>query len=94
MKRLILSIVIFLSLTSPVSAMDFTAPEAPEAAQPYMPEDTESFGEGVWYIIKAAISDLQPSIRQASGICLSMIAAVVLLSVLSGFSKTAKGQPD
>jgi len=89
MKKWIIAILLLSLLMSPVSAMEFTAPPAPEAAAPYMPDEQETFAEGLWYILKTAIKDLYPNLASASGMCLSLIAAVLLLSVISTFSENA-----
>lgn len=86
MKKLLIVILLIFLVSLPVSAMEFSAPEAPKSAQEYMPENTETFSEGLWQIIKAAISQLQPGIAEASGVCVSMIAIVVVVGLLSGFS--------
>lgn len=89
--RIVISLFIILTLLIlPVSAMEFTAPAAPNAAEEYLPADVESFGEGLWYVIKSAISDLQPSIAEASGICLSLIAITLLVSIFQSFSGSTK----
>lgn len=80
-------ILIVIILAVPASAMEFTAPVAPEGAEIYMPEDTESFGEGLWHILKTAIYNLEPEIANASGICLALIAVVILLSMADAFLK-------
>lgn len=90
MRKVVLLIFIILLFASPVSAMDIAAPDVPEAAEEYMPYDTESFGEGLWYIAKKAIAQLQPSITGAAGICLSVIAAVLLTSLLKTFDGNGK----
>ena len=91
MKRLICVFVLLTFCTMPVSAMEFTAPTAPDSAQMYMPEDTESFADGVWYIFKAAVAALQPDFAKASGICLLLIAAVLILSVSNSLTKQEFG---
>lgn len=90
MKRLLMLIVIIALFAIPVSAVDFTAPEAPDSAQVYMPPDTESFGEGLWYVFKTALAELQPRFAEASGICLSLIAVVLLASILKSFLGSSK----
>ena len=90
MRRFVLLIITVIFLTIPVSAIDFTAPAAPDTAEEYMPENTESFGEGLWYILKSAIHKLQPSISEASGICLSLFAITILTSLLHSFSGSTK----
>ena len=88
MRKWVIICIFLCCMVLPVSAMEFTAPVAPEAAQPYMPEDTESFGEGLWYILKTAISYIKPEIADASGICLSVIAVVLLMSILSTLTQS------
>lgn len=75
----------------PVSAMEITAPAAPESAQKYMPEEKETFAEGLLHILKSAISALRPELADASGVCMSLIAIVLLISILSSFSETSAG---
>lgn len=87
MKHSLILITLLMILAVPVSAMEFTAPVAPESAQKYMPEDTESFGEGLLYLLKTAIATIEPAITKASGICLSLIAVVILLSIADAFTE-------
>ena len=89
MRRIILLIFIAFMVATPVSAMEFTPPEAPDGAQVYMPEDNQTFSEGLWYVIKTAISKLQPSLTEASGVCLSLIAVTILVSILQGLTESA-----
>lgn len=90
MKKLLIPIFWLLILLIPVRAMEFSAPIAPDRAQTYMPQETESFGEGLWYVIKTAISELQPSMAETSAICLSLIVVNILVSVLQNFSGSGK----
>ena len=90
MRRIVLLILIAGFFIIPVKAMEFTAPNVPEGAEEYMPENTETFSEGLWYVIKTAISKLHPSITEASGVCLSLIAVTLLVSILEGISDSAK----
>ena len=91
MKKLLLTVMIIALLAVPVQASQIEAPAVPEAGEEYMPEDVDSFGEGLWYIIKKALSKLQPDLVAASGICVSLIAIVLFVSVLNGFSEKTKG---
>lgn len=84
MKKLRMLIVIILLLAVPVSAEGFTAPEI---SNPYMPAAVEDFSDGLWYVIKNAVHSLAPEIRDACGICLSVIAVAMLISMItSAFS--------
>ena len=61
MRKLILLLIMLALIATPVCAMEFTVPDAPDSAQEYMPETTGSFGKDLWYIIKSAISKSLPS---------------------------------
>lgn len=91
MRRWILSLFVICFLLLPVSAETFSAPVAPDGALEYMPEDNETFAEGLWYIIKTAVSNLRPELAGASKVCLSIIVAVLLLSIFSSISKASHG---
>lgn len=91
MRKWIIALLLLSFMAVPVSAMEFTAPTAPESAQPYMPQENESFAQGLWYILKTAISALQPELASASRVCLSLLAAVLLLSIVNNLSKSALG---
>lgn len=90
MRKLFLLIVVICLFSSNVSAMEFTAPEAPDSAEDYLPAESGSFGEDLWYVIKSAIYALQPSIAEAAGVCLCLIAIVLLVSMLQSFTGLSK----
>lgn len=86
MRKVIIIIILILATAIPVSAKGPDVPDVPESGERYMPEDTESFGEALWYIIKQAITDFLPEISQSAGICLSVMGIMLLVSVLDCFS--------
>ena len=69
----------------PVYALDFQAPEVPESGSEFMPDDTQSFSDGLWSIIKEGIAHIKPSLVQSAGICFSVTACVILCSVIKTF---------
>ena len=73
------------------TSMDFIAPTAPDVAQRYMPENTESFTEGILYVIKTAFSELQPELADSVKICISLIAVVLIINILQSFAKHTYG---
>ena len=83
MKRLLTLILVLSVIALPVNAMDFSAPTAPQEAQKWMPDETESFGEGLLFVIRSAMDVVQPSIMEASGVCVALIAASLLVGLLS-----------
>jgi len=87
MRKLLIVITLICSMAIPVYATEFDAPIAPESAQLYMPAETESFADGLLYVIKSAIQAFHPSLANISGICLSLLATVLLLRILSNLSE-------
>ena len=69
-----------------VSAMEFTAPTAPEAAEQFLPDSPGTFSQDLWYIIKKAIAFLYPSIAESADTCVAVIIIAILLSILEGFT--------
>lgn len=51
-----------------------------------MPKTTESFGEGLLYVIKSAISAIKPGIAKAAGLCVCVIGIVMFTSLFGGIS--------
>lgn len=88
MRRILLLIIFIVMFIQPVKATEFTAPEVPDVAEEYFPEDAQTFSEGLWEIIKIAISKFSPNIASSAGVCLSLIAIILLLSVLKSISST------
>lgn len=82
MKRAVLIFVMLLLLSVPVSAQDYTAPEVSGDAAALLPEDRDSFGEGLWYVVTSAFSQLHPSLMEGIGTSLSVIAAALLICIL------------
>ena len=91
MRKIVILLFLITAFAMPVSAMEFTAPTAPDSALEYMPQDTESFADGLWYVIKSALHTLMPDVSEAAGTCLCLVAVVCLTSVLEGFSGVSKG---
>lgn len=89
MRKWIFALLVLSFLVLPVSAMSFTAPTAPIEAQKYMPDQQENFAEGLLYIIKSAVSAIRPELSEASGVCLSLIAIVLLVSILNSFTQSS-----
>lgn len=90
MRKFVLLLSVLLVMAVPVDAMEFTAPDAPMEAQKYMPDETENFSDGLRYVIRAALQVMQPSIMEAAGICISLIAASVLTGLMCEISGSRK----
>jgi stage III sporulation protein AE len=77
-------------LTVKANAMEFTAPSVPDSGRQWMPEEPESFGEGLMSILRDAGVLLRPSLYSAAESCLYLIGISVLLSV----AKLFPGSPE
>mgnify|MGYP003290637770 CR=1 FL=1 len=86
MRKCVICLLMVSFLVFSASALDFSAPPVPNDAEQYMPQEQETFGEGLWYILKTALFRLRPNLAEASGTCFSVIAAVLLIRIVSDFS--------
>ena len=73
-----------------MSNLMITPPEIPTSAQQWMPDKADTFAEGLMEILRDAISLLRPDIMEASGACLGIIAAALIVSILQTFSGSVK----
>lgn len=91
MIRLLISILLVLCLCLPASAAEFSAPTVPDSGADLMPEDTGDFGRGVRELLKKAFVLIRPDLAEAANLSTGIIASVVLVSILRGFSGISKG---
>lgn len=91
MRKLIFILIIVCFLATPVSAMEFTAPTVSGEAEKFVPDQSQTFGEGLIALIKAAIPLIQPELAATARTCLTTLGAVMLVSMvntLPGGNKT------
>lgn len=91
MRKWIIFVFLMAFVILPVTAMEFTAPIAPDSAQIYMPDEQQTFGEGLRHILRQVVTALQPEIANAFKACLSMVAVVLLFRIAESFSVVANG---
>lgn len=94
MSKFVICLALIVSLAIPVSASGITAPEVPDSGTEIMPDDTSSFGDAVWELIRKALSGIRPDLVEAGRICLSAVAAVMMVSILQTFSGTVKSMSE
>ena len=70
--------------------MEITPPTVPENGRQIMPQETDSFTEGVMEILKNATAVLHPDLAEAGRLCLSTVSIVLLLSLLEALPTTKK----
>lgn len=90
MRRIILILLLFSVIILPVSALEIIAPEVPQSGKELMPENTDTFADGIDVLVNKAISSIQPDLADAARVSLSLIATCMLLSILSNFHENMK----
>lgn len=88
MKRLIIVISLMFAFIMPVHAMEFEAPAAPDSVVQIVPEAADSFGEGLWNVIKASMDSINPSLAEAMRVSLQVTAAVLLCALVREFTSS------
>ena len=86
MKRFIIFALLLFITVTPVYAMEYEPPVVPDSGEEYMPAEPESFGEGLWFVIKSAFADVLPEIRRTSSTCLTIFAIMLIVSIVDGFA--------
>lgn len=89
MKRLLLILLVLAALQVPAYAAEISAPSAPDSVEDLMPYEPQTFGQGLWHIVRAAIEKLQPEIAKCVRTCVSLLVAVMILSLIRGFRRQA-----
>ena len=70
-------------------AEGFTAPNVPESGKALMP-NASTLSEGLSMILQDVIPLIRPDLYEASKVCLAVISAVMITSVIQSFSKSQK----
>lgn len=94
MKRICFLVFLLLALAVPAGAEEWTAPEVTGDASSLMPEESGSFGADLWYILQSALGDVMPNLRESFAVCLSVVAVLMLVSVLRSFSGQGKAATE
>lgn len=66
--------------------MELEAPTPPESAARLLPKEADSFGEGLWNVLREAAELLSPSLTEAAGCCLRVFGAVLLTAMVGQFA--------
>jgi len=84
MKRFLIIVLLIFCLPVKAMAIEINPPEAPESVQEYIDNNSESFAEGLLFILKQVTPQIYPNIAQASRICLSIVGICLILSAVQG----------
>lgn len=94
MRKLVILIALMLLMATPVCAAELTAPTVPDSAKEFMPENRETLGQGILEVLQDALLYVRPDLKEASGICLGIAAAVIICSVVRSFPGAAQKTAD
>lgn len=86
MKKLIVIVILLLGIMMPVHAAAIEAPQVPNDVQQLMPHQQDNFGQALWSIIKETFSMISPDLAHSTAVCVGVIAAVILVSIMKSFS--------
>lgn len=93
MRKVFIIIALLSLFLIPVQAIDLSAPKVPESGQEYMPDNTTNFQEGLMQMLRSALLQFRPDLKEASKVCLGIIAAGIAVSLIrtapGGLAKTA-----
>lgn len=90
MTKLFFIILLVFSLAVPTAALEIEAPEVPQSGREFMPENTDSFPDALWQLLQNAIHHIRPDLADASQVSITIIAAVMAISLLRTFSGKVK----
>ena len=90
MKKILMILLAVGMMVLPVQAMEFEPPVVPDSGELYMPDNTESFAEGLLFILRQAIDNFLPETAQALGVCLSIVATMMLVRLADSFPGTSQ----
>ena len=82
MIRILPVVLLLLSLATPTAASELTAPEVPRTAVDRMPQNTESFGDGIRELIQNCFNLLQSEWNSALKSCTILLLTAMLLSII------------
>ena len=85
MKRILILILLIAVLTTPVFAQELTAPPVPKQAEKFMPGNQKNFSEGLLEVLQDALMFIRPDLREASSVCMSLIAISLMVSIMHTF---------
>ena len=66
--------------------MEFSAPAPPDSAAEYLPKEADSFGEGLWNVLTAAVEILRPALHEGVRCCLRALCGVLLIAIAGQIS--------
>lgn len=94
MRKLLFAIIIVSVMLLPARAMELTAPTVPDSAERYMPSEPQNLREGLLEVLKEALSHIRPDLKEASAVCMGILAAVMVASIVRTLPGKAEKTAD
>ena len=94
MRKWLIGSLILLSLLIPVQAEAFSAPPVPDSAEALVPEQPETFSEGLSTVLREAVDYLYPAIQAAASSCFGIIAITLLTSLVGNLPGSVQKVTD
>lgn len=90
MKKILIILVLLPILLVTVHAEAVEPPALPGKVQEYMPEEHESLGEGIAYIVTVAISKLMPDLAEGCRLGFILLAMGIAVTLVAAYSDMTK----
>ena len=90
MKKLLMIAFLLLLFAVPVGASEIGEAPVPDSGAELLPAEQGNFGQDLWYVIRTALSQVLPDLREGMGVCLRVFAAGMILSMVSSFAGMGK----
>lgn len=94
MRKVFLLVLLICFLGIPVSGLELSAPSVPDYAEDYMPPEPQNLQEGILAVIKQALLQIRPDLKEASRVCLAVVAAVMSVSLIRSFPGRSEKTTD
>lgn len=91
MTKVLFGILLVLTLAIPINATEITAPEVLKSGQDTMPQNTDSFGDGLLELIQSSTKLLQSEWKSAVYCCSGILFTAALCSLLPVLSVRLSG---
>lgn len=90
MRIILICLMLFLFPVVSVNASELTAPTVTGEAASLMPEETADFSTALQELFSNVLGMLRPDLKEAVAICMGLMAAVLLISIVQGLGERTK----
>lgn len=89
MRKCLLGMLLLPFFVMPVNAAEILAPEVPVSGRENMPQNTDSFSEGLKELLESGAALLHPELLKAADVMTDILFAAILFSILSILAQKA-----